>query len=451
MRIERLQIWNVATGQLQKTFKQPGNIVALAVAVSPDGAEFAAADADGTVKIVEIATGAEVHSFRTAKAETKRSLAYSPDGRLLASAGQDGTEIDLWDTLARRRSARLVGHTGFVYSVAFSRDGRLLASASYDRTVRIWDVAAARCVAVLTGHTDSVFTAVFHPDGKRLASGSRDRAVWLWDLATGEEVARLEGHADYVFSLAFSPDGRSLASGSGDGTVRLWDTEQPARRHQARREAEDLRPEAERLVAHLFAELREPDQVAARLRSNASLSGRSAHAAVRELLPGGSERCHRWTALRTVTDTRVPAWTEGAGGLGASGSCARPGRRRQCPTTTSSRSMPSTTTGPSPTWSCHSSTDPRSSRRSTARGRCRSTRSSASVGRRPTRVGLVHGDVKTANFLLENGARRVKIIDFGLAHAVERGGPVESGNWGLQALRHEARERRIIAKCETFH
>jgi eukaryotic-like serine/threonine-protein kinase len=284
-----LQIWNVATGQLQKTFTRPGSVVALAVAVSPDVAQFAAADADGTVKIVEIASGAEVHSFRTATAQVKQLLAYSPDGRLLASAGQNGTEIDLRDTRGRQRSARLVGHTGLVFSVAFSRDGRLLASASDDRTVRVWDVAAAKCVAVLTGHTDSIFTAVFHPDGKRLASGSRDRAVWLWDLATGEEVARLEGHTDYVFSLAFSPDGLSLASGSGDGTVRLWDTEQPGRRHQARREAEALRPEAERLVARLFAESREPDQVVGRLRADKKLSDPLRHAAVREVLRRGQQ------------------------------------------------------------------------------------------------------------------------------------------------------------------
>jgi WD40 repeat protein len=164
-----------------------------------------------------------------------------------------------------------------------------LASASDDRTVRVWDVAAARCVAVLTGHTDSVYTAVFHPDGKRLASAGRDRAIWLWDLATGQEVARLEGHTDYVFSLAFSPDGRSLASGSGDGTVRLWDTEQPARRHQARREAESLRPEAERLVAHLFAELRDPADVVARLRADLTPSDPLRRAAMRAVMGRGHQ------------------------------------------------------------------------------------------------------------------------------------------------------------------
>jgi eukaryotic-like serine/threonine-protein kinase len=285
---EGLQVWNFTARQLQKTFRRPGSIVAAAVAISPDGAHIAAADADGTVKIVEAATGAEVHSFRKASAEVTQPLAFSPDGRFLASLGEDGAEVDLWDTLQRRRSARLAGHTGSVHSVAFSRDGLRLATASADNTVRVWDLAAARCVTVLKGHTDSVFTAVFHPDGNRLASAGRDRAVWIWDLATGQEVARLDGHTEYVFSLAFSPDGRCLASGSGDGTVRLWDTEQPTQRHRARREAEALRPEAERLVARLFAELHDPTDVVARLRSDASLSDPLRHAAVREVLRRGA-------------------------------------------------------------------------------------------------------------------------------------------------------------------
>ena len=148
--------------------------------------------------------------------------------------------------------------------MAFSGDGRRLASTGRDRTVRIWDVAAAKCVAVLIGHTDEVFAAVFHPDGHRLASAGRDGAIWLWDLETGQEVVRLEGHTNYVYSLEFSPDGKSIVSGCGDGTVRIWDTTSPARRQEARHEAEALRPDADRLVARLFAELREPAGVVAR-------------------------------------------------------------------------------------------------------------------------------------------------------------------------------------------
>jgi WD40 repeat protein len=282
---ESLDIWNVATGQLQKRLKGPGNIAVQAIAVSPDGARIAAGDADGRATIMEAATGAVLHSFRMALEGAKKSLAYSPDGRLLAGTGEDATQIDLRDTRTHHRSARLTGHQGAVYSVAFSRDGRLLASAGNDRTVRVWDVAGAKCVAVLKGHTDEVFSAVFHPNGKRLASAGRDRAIWLWDLATGQEVARLEGHTNYVFSLAFSPDGRSLVSGSGDGTIRIWDTEPPAQRHKSRREAEALRPEAERRVEALFREKNnDAAEVAAAVRADRSLSEPKRHAALRAVL-----------------------------------------------------------------------------------------------------------------------------------------------------------------------
>jgi WD40 repeat protein/predicted Ser/Thr protein kinase len=281
---ESLHVWNVATTRHERKFTGPGKIPQ-AIAVSPDGAQIAAADAHGNASIVDSATGAIVHTFRIARRDgEKKALAYSPDGQLLAGTGEEGNQIAVWDTRTYHRRARLTGHTGVVYSVAFSGDGRSLASASGDRTVRVWDLAAAKCVAVLTGHTDEVFSAIFHRDGKRLASAGRDRAIWLWDLATLQEVARLEGHTNFVFSLAFSPDGTSIASGSGDGTVRIWDTKSPAVRHQARRDGEALRPDAERLVARLFSELHEPDKIVARLRADTRLSDLERHKAVREVM-----------------------------------------------------------------------------------------------------------------------------------------------------------------------
>jgi WD40 repeat protein len=157
-------------------------------------------------------------------------------------------------------------------------------SASSDRTVRLWDAATGQCLRVFEGHTDEVFTAVFHPDGTRIASGGRDRAVWLWDAASGQEVAHLPGHTSYIWSLGFSPDGQTLVSGSGDSTVRLWDTEPLKTRYQARREAEALRPEAERLVAKLFRERKDAADVVATVQADRSLSEPQRHAALRAVL-----------------------------------------------------------------------------------------------------------------------------------------------------------------------
>ena len=91
-----MQIWNVATAQ-RGTNSGPAASVIQAIAISPDGAQIAATDADGRASILEVATGADVQSFRTGCGD-KKSLAYSPDGRLLAGTGEDDTQIDIRDT-----------------------------------------------------------------------------------------------------------------------------------------------------------------------------------------------------------------------------------------------------------------------------------------------------------------------------------------------------------------
>jgi WD40 repeat protein len=111
--------------------------------------------------------------------------------------------------------------------------------------------------------------------------------VWLWDLASGAALVRLQGHTSYVWSLAFSPDGKTLVSGSGDFTVRLWDTEPLRKRYQARREADALRPQAEKLMERLFREKKEAAEVVTALQSDGSLTEPLRRAALLAVLRRG--------------------------------------------------------------------------------------------------------------------------------------------------------------------
>jgi WD40 repeat protein len=281
-----LRIWDVATGRVHKQIAAPAGSFR-SVTVSPDGMRLAETafehrDKKHRLHVVDIASGERLFSAEG------WALAYSPDGRWLAVLAADGTTVLLLNARTHEIAARLLGHEKQVMSGAFSLDGRRLATCSSDRTVRLWQVEDGDC-QVLRGHTDEVFAAAFHPDGRRLATGGRDRAVWLWDLDRGEEVARLQGHTSFVWSLAFSPDGATLVSGSGDATVRLWDTTPLKVRYQARRAVEAARPDAVRLVTRLFAELGEPSQVVARLRSDASLSDPLRRAAFQEVMRQGNQ------------------------------------------------------------------------------------------------------------------------------------------------------------------
>jgi WD40 repeat protein len=285
----RLRLWDVAIGRIRKEIPLSAGGIR-SVIVSPDGSRVAATEYDGRrdkfgVHVCDIASGECLFS-----AEGK-ALAYSPDGRWLAVQAEGAPIVLLLDARTHVTVARIRGHE--IASAVFSPDSRRLASCGFDRTIRVWEIdprtlasegeGVQRC-QVLRGHTDSAFAAAFHPDGIRLATAGRDRAIVLWDLARGEEVARLQGHAGYVWSLAFSPDGKTLVSGSGDFTVRLWDTAPLKARYQARREAEALRPEAERLVESLWRQKSDPAGVVAALRADRVLSAPLRQAALRAVL-----------------------------------------------------------------------------------------------------------------------------------------------------------------------
>jgi WD40 repeat protein len=280
-RDDRLRIWDVATGRVRRELAGPGKSTRF-LALSHDGRRVAATawDWDGSylhLSIHDVASGERLFAARGA------ALAYSPDGSWLAARDADGKTVLLMDAGTHRVVRYFKGHEGDVHGAVFNHDSRCLATCGSDGTVRLWEVGGGAS-RVLRGHTDEVFALAFHPDGTRLASAGRDRAVWLWDPNSGQDVARLPGHTNYVWSLAFSPDGKTLASGSGDTSVRLWDAAPLRGRYQARRTAEALRPEAERLVGTLFEKKKDAAEVAAVVRSDRSLSGPQRHAALRAVL-----------------------------------------------------------------------------------------------------------------------------------------------------------------------
>jgi len=196
----------------------PG-VVALGVAIHPDGSRIASAAGDGKVVIRDIVTGKVAHEFETFNKSTGLSVAYSPDGVRLAAA--DELRIRVWDAATGKRLSECQGPTSPIYRVAFSPDGSKVIGASSDQTARIWDALSGKELLKVE-HADAVWGAVFSPDGRTIATAGGDKTARLWDAATGKLLHTFTGHTAMLTRVVFSPDGEWLATTGYDRTARIW-------------------------------------------------------------------------------------------------------------------------------------------------------------------------------------------------------------------------------------
>ena len=180
--VKEVRLVNVVSGvQTVVPLRMPNRVSAIGLA--RDGRSLVTADDEGVVQIWDVSSGELKKTFETGQEIT--ALAVDPTGQLLAVARADHS-IGLWNVATGPLKVELKKHNDVVNALAFSPDGKTIASGGDDRTAILWDVATAKATRTLRGHDLTVTSLAFSPDGRLLASASGNASVVLWNVSTGK-------------------------------------------------------------------------------------------------------------------------------------------------------------------------------------------------------------------------------------------------------------------------
>jgi WD40 repeat protein len=181
-----IKLWNVASGNVLRDFKDIHSDAVLCLDFSHDGKRLASGAADRFVKIIDLASGKMILAL---EGHTHHVLAVSfkADGRTLASTGADG-QVKMWDLVAGERKAAIPGSTNEVTSIHFIgiTDQAVLSSA--EGQMRVVNETGGN-VRTFAGPVDHIHAGAIAGDGKTLISGGQSGAVYQWDAAAGKLMA----------------------------------------------------------------------------------------------------------------------------------------------------------------------------------------------------------------------------------------------------------------------
>ena len=176
-----IKLWDAATAKEARTYSGPqghqGQV--LAVAFSPKSDMLASGGADNTAKVWDIPTSTPAKTFALTGAVTK--VAVANDGKTFAAAGADGT-IKLFPQGEDKGALDLKGHAGPVVAVGFTGNGQALVSIGADHTVRVWNPANGQPIAAFgAGSADLVGVAV-NPNNAAAYTVGADGVLKFWTL-----------------------------------------------------------------------------------------------------------------------------------------------------------------------------------------------------------------------------------------------------------------------------
>ncbi|HMP70016.1 MAG TPA: WD40 repeat domain-containing serine/threonine-protein kinase [Pirellulaceae bacterium] len=245
VRLSSEEGWVVAWDAEEGTERGRWNIVAVSLALSPDGTWLAIGDEHGQIYVGPVDQAEPPirldggHNKITALAfhtNPSRQLVIDDheeriDNPWLLASGDGGGNVIVWNPMSGVAVSR--GHSAsfWITALAFSPDGSLLAGGAHSE-VRIWDVAKGQLLMIVHGVEGTSIQLVsdlaFSPQGDRLAIASlkmfADANIYVFDLENGRGIRTLTGLTGQLSKICFSDDDQFVAALSHHWEIGVWRT-----------------------------------------------------------------------------------------------------------------------------------------------------------------------------------------------------------------------------------
>ncbi|KAJ8130633.1 hypothetical protein O1611_g2993 [Lasiodiplodia mahajangana] len=225
---DRIELWNVETGQKVGSAILPRLRAIFSLVCSPDGSYIATVSTDSDVHLWYATAwesgGHEIPEETSQMPGSIGEMALSPDGQTVATSHRRG-RVKLWDLKASKIITEIyLGHTLSLYSMVFSPKGGMLLTSSSDATVRVCKVPSGDVLHTFSGHDNWVRRATWSHDEMHVASASDDGTARIWKIGGDDgEVAKLvHSGGNPVTGVAFSPNGEYLVTSGLDNRVFVW-------------------------------------------------------------------------------------------------------------------------------------------------------------------------------------------------------------------------------------
>lgn len=241
--ISNIEIWNLSTGKLKRTFPSEDGYVNL-VATSPDGQTVVSNTHSGgqdmttrklmrnnAIKIWDVKTGkvkstfSETTYFEKYDENSIDQLTISPDGQNFVTLSGRKT-VKLWDMNTGKLKANLPNPKNEdITSVVFSPDGQTLLT---ENDVKSWNLKTGELKTRPVSNL-SIYAAI-SPDRQTFVDHSLGTLL-IGDLKTGKYKTALVNpdgaYSSYIRSVAISPDGQTIVSSywndkKQQSSIQIW-------------------------------------------------------------------------------------------------------------------------------------------------------------------------------------------------------------------------------------